>query len=243
MIRRDIAQSLLGGHAAIDAGLLLLLCAIAGLTLHLLRKRSHGPFVDALGQWGEISRSLLNRASILAVFVNTDGSIAFASDRLLRLTGHTSDEVFGRNWFDTFVAPENREEVRRSLSHMSAEAFPQSSEYFIVTRNGERRLIRWMRMVLRDPDGKAHGICSIGEDLTELQVREDRVAHLKEFYERILENIVNGVYVTDAMGRLRYANAAMRERSGILPYEIGDDSTTSPLPRSLAPFRSIYRDA
>ncbi len=198
---------------------------------------------DEMEIWGAVSRTLLNRASIIAVFIRPDRSISFVSERLLQLTGYKAEEVVGKSWFDVFVAPEVRQEICASLKNLSSIDFPQSSEYLIATRSGDRRLIRWMRMVVRDHDERPVGVVSIGEDLTAAEAREDRIARLKQFYERILENIVNGVFVTDAVGRLSYANASMRELSGILPYELNDDSTSGPLPASLAAFRAAYREA
>ncbi|HXH40434.1 MAG TPA: PAS domain S-box protein [Thermoanaerobaculia bacterium] len=72
---------------------------------------------------------------------------------------------------------------------------------------------------------------------------QNRIARLKDLYERILENLVTGVFVTDASGRVYYVNAAMRNLSSILPHEIGEQPRPAQLPRSLAPFTATYAAA
>jgi len=63
-------------------------------------------------------------------------------------------------------------------------------------------------------------------------------------YGRILDEILSSVFVADANGRLTYANATLRDRSGFLDSEIGEETYDGqPLPRILAPFREAYREA
>ena len=73
---------------------------------------------------------------------------------------------------------------------------------------------------------------------------EERLAQLKGFYERVLATISSGVFVADARDRVFYANAALRERFGILENEVGEESIDGhPLLPKLAPFRAAYRQA
>jgi len=60
----------------------------------------------------------------------------------------------------------------------------------------------------------------------------------------ILDRIISSVFVADRRGRLTYANAALRERSGLVDSEIDEETDDGqPLPRSLAAFRDAYRRA
>lgn len=60
----------------------------------------------------------------------------------------------------------------------------------------------------------------------------------------ILDHIISSVFVADPKGRLIYANAALRERSGLVDSEIGEETDDGqPLPRSLTAFRHAYRRA
>ena len=52
----------------------------------------------------------------------------------------------------------------------------------ILTRSGERRLIRWNNSVLRSGAGEVIGTASIGEDITERKEAEDRIAYLNRVY-------------------------------------------------------------
>jgi len=226
-----------GGEIAVLAAASLLFGGALALAW-ISRRRA--PALTELAEWAEVSRSLVNRAAILAVFVRRDGTVSFISDQLLSLTGYKAEDVIGKKWLDVFVASQDRQQVFDAFAKIWTPEFARSSEYPIITRDGSKRMIRWMRMLLHDADGAPTGVCSIGEDLTAAQTQAERIDRIQDFYERILENITSGVFVADVTGHLFYANAAMRGRSGILPHEIGDTSSAGPLPRSLAPFRPAY---
>ncbi|MGZ5141861.1 MAG: putative bifunctional diguanylate cyclase/phosphodiesterase, partial [Burkholderiales bacterium] len=52
----------------------------------------------------------------------------------------------------------------------------------ILTRSGERRLIRWNNSVLRSAAGDVIGTASIGEDITERKRAEDRIVQLNRVH-------------------------------------------------------------
>ena len=52
----------------------------------------------------------------------------------------------------------------------------------ILTRSGERRLIRWDNSVLRSAAGDVIGTASIGEDITEYKAAEARIKYLSRVH-------------------------------------------------------------
>src|SRR6185503_5087829 len=100
----------------------------------------------------------------------------------LRLTGWRREEVLGREWFDLFI-PAGHDDVKGMFSALLADlpaaAHPENE---ILTRSGERRLIRWNNSVLRSASGEVIGTASIGEDITERRRAEARVVYLNRVY-------------------------------------------------------------
>jgi len=86
---------------------------------------------------------LLGNVELISVMLDREGRITYSNEYLLRLTGWRQEEIIGRNWFELFTPPENNKLID-TFAHSSPnlpEAWHHENE--ILTRSGERRLIRW----------------------------------------------------------------------------------------------------
>ncbi|HYJ39340.1 MAG TPA: EAL domain-containing protein [Steroidobacteraceae bacterium] len=136
----------------------------------------------ALGESERRFSDMLGNVQLVSVMLDAGGLITYCNDFILKLTGWHSSEVMGRNWFDLFV-PKDQGELREVFAMSLVEA-PQSwhRENEIITRAGERRLIRWNISVLRSATGEVNGTASIGEDITERKRAEISIKHLNRVY-------------------------------------------------------------
>ena len=95
------------------------------------------------------------------------------------LTGWQRENIIGQNWWDLFVPPELhylKGDYFAALLDNQPEALHHEND--IVTRSGERRLIRWSNTVLRSSTGEVIGTASIGEDITEQTRSEASIKYL-----------------------------------------------------------------
>ena len=110
---------------------------------------------------------MLANVDLLSLMLDREGRITYCNDYLLRLTGWQREEVIGRDWFELFI-PDRREPVRQAFYTLLADpAAIAHYEVEILTRSGEKRLIRWNNTVLRSVAGEVIGSASIGADITE----------------------------------------------------------------------------
>ena len=130
---------------------------------------------------------LLGNVELASMMLDREARITYCNEFLLRMTGWQREEVIGNNWFDLFVPPEIRDlrnEFFTSLLDNRPEGRYHENE--ILTRSGERRLIRWNNTVLRSGAGEVIGTASIGEDITERAMAEaaikQRAAELERFH-------------------------------------------------------------
>jgi diguanylate cyclase (GGDEF)-like protein/PAS domain S-box-containing protein len=125
---------------------------------------------------------LLQNVQLVSLMLDREARITFCNDYLLHLTGWRYEEVIGRNWFEVFIPPGTNELESAFADFLvnAHEAWHHENE--ILTRSGERRLIRWNNSVLRSGAGEAIGTASIGEDITERKATESRVVYLNRVH-------------------------------------------------------------
>jgi PAS domain S-box-containing protein len=129
---------------------------------------------------------MLDNLELATVMLDREARITYCNPFLLRLVGWQLDEVVGRDWFETFT-PESVGEMRPVFAEL-LQNLPQAWHHdnALLTRSGERRMVRWSNSVLRDAAGAVVGTASIGEDITEREradaVLARRAAELERFH-------------------------------------------------------------
>jgi diguanylate cyclase (GGDEF)-like protein/PAS domain S-box-containing protein len=125
---------------------------------------------------------LLGNVELVSLMLDHEARITYCNEYLLRMTGWTHAEVIGRDWFELFV-PSDRGEMEAAFADLlanSPEVWHHENE--IVSRSGDRRLIRWNNSVLRSVAGKVIGTASIGEDITDQKRAELKIKRLNRVY-------------------------------------------------------------
>lgn len=177
--------------------------------------------VDELRESDRRFRAMLGNLELVSLMLDDKARITYCNDYLLRLTGWKSEEIIGRDSFDVLVPPELAEELREvhsSLLHDLPAAWHHENE--IMTRSGERRLIRWNNSVLRSVTGAVIGTASIGEDITLQKREEGERKRLQEFQQALLNGIGHGVHGIDMKGRIIFENPAAARMLGCGPEEL-----------------------
>ncbi len=151
------------------------------------RKRSQAALLASESHF----RNLLKTVHLVAVMLDSHCRITFCNDFLLTLTGWTSDEIIGKDWFEVFIPEEERIHVLAVKESIQAEKIILHFENHILTKKGERRLIAWNNTVLRAPEGSVTGTASIGVDITEHRrlEREQRQMEQRMLHAQKLESL------------------------------------------------------
>jgi two-component system cell cycle sensor histidine kinase/response regulator CckA len=137
---------------------------LAGVALDITKRRIAE---DALRASERRLRTLFETVNLIVLALDMDGKVDYLNPFLLQLTGYTSDEVVGTDWFQRFIPAAQRGTVSAIFADLLAlEAHPHYTNP-IITKAGEERMISWHNTVLRDPLNRPIGTLSIGEDITE----------------------------------------------------------------------------
>lgn len=161
-------------------------------------------------------RETLENVHLVAASLDRTGTVTFCNDHLLNLTGWSREEVLGGDWCDRFVPPEARAGVRKALGAGGEPNLHQENE--ILTRTGERRLIRWNNTLLRDREGTVLGLVSLGEDVTDQRRAQEALqAHAAELELRVQERTASLKAANEELAlAAERAQAADRAKSAFL---------------------------
>ncbi|MGZ5185522.1 MAG: response regulator, partial [Caldimonas sp.] len=126
---------------------------------------------------------MLANVEMVSMMLDRSARITYCNDYLLRLTGWRPEDIIGKDWMELFIPPETElRSVFATLLDNDPRAWHQENE--ILTRSGERRLIRWHNSVRRSADGEVVGTASIGEDITEKKLAEREILSLNANLEQ-----------------------------------------------------------
>ncbi len=125
---------------------------------------------------------MLENVELVSLMLDREARITYCNDYLLRLTGWRREEVTGRNWFELFIPPENTPSKDVHAALLAESSIARHHEDEILTRSGERRLIRWNNSVLRSGARNVVGTASIGEDITGQKRAEIKIRGLNRVY-------------------------------------------------------------
>ena len=136
---------------------------IAGVCLDITERRLAQ---DALRANEARLRMLFETVHLIVLGLDADGRVNYVNPYMLKLTGYTHDEAVGADYFERFVPQAQRAELIRAFRELK-EGDHAHYQNPIVTKAGEERMISWHNIVVRDPEGRATGTLSIGEDITQ----------------------------------------------------------------------------
>jgi PAS domain S-box-containing protein len=149
-------------------------------------------FQEALISERDFVESLVNTAQAIILVLDGEGHIVRFNPYLESISGYRLDDVMGRDWFETFLPPEDRTRTREVFLRESPD-FQKAKGYIspIRTRGGQVRQIEWYSDDLRSLDGSRIGLLSVGQDITERIRAEDALKRsekrLRSLYSQLLK--------------------------------------------------------
>lgn len=132
---------------------------------------------EAVHREKELAQKYLDMAAVMFIVLDSRGDITLVNWKGTEILEFDQDEIIGKNWFDNFISPDRREDVRNIFNQlMSGEI--ENLEYVensVLTRNGRERIIAWHNALLKDENGRIIGTVSSGDDITDRRKVEKRL--------------------------------------------------------------------
>ncbi len=117
---------------------------------------------------------LLDSIQLLVVGMDREGRITSINPFAEQISGYSAAEMVGRTYLE-FVSEDERNEVQSAVDLVLRGDPRQENERLLITREGEKKYVRWRSVVLRDADGEVEGLLTVGADVTERRESEEEL--------------------------------------------------------------------
>ena len=185
---------------------------------------------------------LLGNVELVSTMLDREARITYCNDYLLRLTGWTREEVIGKNWWDIFM-PRDLTELKDAVFAQLLDNQPSAlhHENDIVTRSGERRLIRWNNSLLRSGDGDVTGMASIGEDITERTQAVNKLAANESLLRQFIRHAPAAIAMLDTQMRYIQASDRWMQDYKLVDHDIVGKSPYAVVPEVAQRWKDVHR--
>lgn len=124
----------------------------------------------------------LNLEDLIIVYVKADETVVDVNPKGLELLEYTADEVYGKNWFDSFIPKLNREDQRLSFHQLISGSHRKGHlETVVLSKTGKELIINWHLLPLKTQKGKPELVLFSGREVTERKKLQDRYIVLASF--------------------------------------------------------------
>jgi PAS domain S-box-containing protein len=146
--------------------------------------------------------------------IDTEGIIRVANDAACRLHEMRAEEMVGHSILEFIPADEAEHDWQEFLRVLHSAEEVEPIRRSLYTNRGGYRSHELHRRVMRNEAGSPLGIASVTVDISELEAATREVKQAKLWLEGALAAISQAVVVTDALGFVRYLNAAAERLTG-----------------------------
>jgi PAS domain S-box-containing protein len=164
---------------------------------------------DALTERTQLAQLYLDVAGVMLLVLDRTQRVILLNRKGRALLGVSDREAIGQDWFASFVPDRARDRVREDHRRfLAGQDGYDSTDYPVITRRGDERLIHWHRAVVRDASGRIIGSIGSGEDLTPTRVAEAALRRSIKDLQDIKYAIDQAAIVatTDVHGRITFVN-------------------------------------
>jgi PAS domain S-box-containing protein len=167
---------------------------------------------DDLRLNGELLQQILDSVESIIVTLDLHGNLTLINLYGAELLGFTPRQIIGKSWFENFLYPSVREEVRTVFQKM-LEGHLGANEHVeneILTSRGERKSIAWHNTILRDSEGRITGMLSSGRDVTRKRELEASFLSTNQELRRVQSFGQIGSWQLDSDGMLTWSEEIYR---------------------------------
>jgi len=175
---------------------------------------------DRLAESEQRFRAVADTAPVLIWVTRADRTREFVNQAYVAYMGGDYETVRDADW-RAYIHPDDQARLVAESVAGEATREPFSLEARYLRHDGEYRLLKSFSRPRLGPDGSIAGFVGVAFDVTELRETNARLAALAAERDAILNQLAEGVIVTDTEGRIIFVNAAATKAHGVSRLDVG----------------------
>lgn len=140
------------------------------------------------------------------IFYKDEGGIFIGCNTAYeKFLGRSRDQIIGKTVYEV-VSRELADIYDQQDRHLFSHPGVHMYESKVTGADGTSHDVIFSKATFNQADGKVGGLVGVIADITERRRVEEEIRTLKEFNESIVQNMAEGVMLTDIEGRLTFSN-------------------------------------
>ncbi len=174
------------------------------------------------------AQQYLDIVDVIIVVYDTAGTIQRINRKGCRLFGYTEEELLGKNWFDTFVLPENREWLKEKFKNIMKGRIPYNPVYNedLLKKNGDTVHVDWQAVPLRDSRGQLRANLCSGMDVSLLMRKQRQLEKSEQRFKAVEKLAKIGYWEADIVHGKYFWSDENYRILGFTPKEVEPSSRT-----------------
>lgn len=144
----------------------------------------------------EFNSILFNTVQNLIMVLDTNGRIIRFNHMCEKISGHNSDEVYEKIYWEVLFPEDKRNEIERLFQELKTADSPLSSQTIWYSKDFEPRNILWTYSWLKNKDNHNQYLVASGIDLTERLKMEDALRESETKFRTIFNSSTDGIAIT-----------------------------------------------
>ncbi|WP_349962888.1 diguanylate cyclase [Rhizobium sp. ZPR3] len=164
-------------------------------------------------------RDLVEYQTELVSLASPEGELRFVNHAYAHHYGREPNDMVGKSLFD-FIPASERAEVEEHLRQVCNVDYSVENQNQVLLPDGRVRWMVWTNKALRDLDGYVTAIHSVGKDIHDRIVGEQRLKESEARYRLLADHGTDMVFQLDRDLIYRYVSPACREIFGREPEDL-----------------------
>jgi len=145
--------------------------------------------------------------------IDQNSRTSYVNPAMANLLGYTSEEMLGKCLFD-FMDDQSIKIAEKDVERRK-EGIAEEHEFEFIRKDGSRILTSLNASPLNNEEGEYLGAVASVRDITEQRLINEEIRNVRDFYSLILNQVQDGIWVTNKNDRLVYLNPAMEKIAGV----------------------------